>query len=387
MSNHQDYMDSRMLHAFMDGELGDTHEDVLFEKLSHSPGLRAEMQDHLAIRKAIQHDIEAYTPPATATAAIFTALGFSIPSAAAAATPVAAAGAGALTRNIWFGAASSFIAVTMALLLYLLFPIPLQDAASTVERVVSIPPTNIVLEETPALADLPIAITATQQRDNKTAPTQNAAFIAEDRVQHELLSTDRDIAVRQLDERTFAEGKRYPERVNASRIQFFDILPTPEGLTLYARNVALQSDPAPTMLSQTEPWFHDVNLGILYAIGNNHAIGIEAGRESFSQHFSGIEEGLPVYYEQNPLVYWATAVYQFTGNALIPHVHPFLQLQAGGAFQLGPLGRATAGLKLKPYDRLAVIVGIEGNMMMYRFQNNWFSTKKMGMTYGVSYEF
>jgi hypothetical protein len=130
-----------------------------------------------------------------------------------------------------------------------------------------------------------------------------------------------------------------------------------------------------------------MNLGVMYAIGDNHAIGIEGGREPFSQHFFGYENGVRVRYEQNPLAYWATAVYQFTGAPLLPHVHPFAQLQAGGVIDLGPLARATLGLKFKPFDRIAVIVGAEGSVLMYRFQNNWFNTNKLGMTYGVSYEF
>jgi hypothetical protein len=382
MSKHQDYMDSRMLHAFMDGELGDTHEHVLFEKLSHSPGLRAEMHDHLAIRKAIQHDNEAYTPPSTATAAIFTTLGFSIPSAAAAA-PAAAAGAGVLTRNLFFGVASSLIALLTALVLYLLFPLSVQDAVRPVERVVSVPPATIVLEEIPALADLPVATAVTTHNNDDATPVAPIPVQASPppaaAQRNVLTAPERDITPHRLAGRTFAGGEgRYPDRVNATQVRFFDILPTPDGLTLYARNIALQSDPAPTMLSQHESWFHNVNLGLLYALDKHQAIGIEAGREAFSQHFSGMEDGLPVFYEQNPLVYWATAVYQLTGDAMLPHVHPFLQVQAGGAFHLGPLGRAMAGFKLKPYDRLAVIVGMEGNILMYRFQNNWFSTKKTG---------
>ena len=39
------------------------------------------------------------------------------------------------------------------------------------------------------------------------------------------------------------------------------------------------------------------------------------------------------------------------------------------------------------FDRIAIVVGAEGSMLMYRFQNNWFETNKLGMTYGISYEF
>jgi hypothetical protein len=94
-----------------------------------------------------------------------------------------------------------------------------------------------------------------------------------------------------------------------------------------------------------------------------------------------------VRYEQNPLAYWATAVYQFNGDALLPHVHPFVQFQVGGAFQLGGLARATAGIKFKPFERIAIVMGAEGSMLLYRFQGSWFQTDKLGLTYGLAYEF
>ena len=79
MDTHQNMSDSGMLNAFLDGELDSAHEETFFRTLANDSDLRTEMHDQLAIRKAIQHDAEAYTPPAAATSAVFGALGFSIP--------------------------------------------------------------------------------------------------------------------------------------------------------------------------------------------------------------------------------------------------------------------------------------------------------------------
>ncbi|MFZ1731832.1 MAG: hypothetical protein WBQ23_16445 [Bacteroidota bacterium] len=380
MNNPNEYMDSRMLHAFMDGELGGPQEEMLFNKLSSSSELRAEMQDHIAIRKAIQHDIEAFTPPASASAAIFATLGFSIPASTAKAATTAAAAAS--YRTMGFGAASALLATIAAVMLYLQFPLPFDTIGSVVERVVSAPSGSIVIEESAPVADLPVVpANPVQHRSPLAAPAPIAASVP-------AVVQVREVTPRDM--QLLAEAVREPEapgRVRADQVQFYDLIPNPDGITFYARNVAMRSDPSPTVVSQTDSWFSNMNLGVMYAIGDHHAIGIEGGREAFSQHFFGSEYGLPVRYEQNPLAYWATAVYQFTGEPLLPHVHPFAQLQAGGAFDLGPLGRATLGIKFKPFDRIAVVVGAEGSVLMYRFQNNWFSTNKIGMTYGVSYEF
>ncbi|MFA6233037.1 MAG: hypothetical protein WC824_02455 [Bacteroidota bacterium] len=384
MNNPHEYMDSRMLHAFMDGELGGPQEEVLFQKLSASTELRAEMQDHIAIRKAIQHDIEAFTPPASASAAIFATLGFSIPASTATAASGGSLTAAALPRNMWFSAGSAILATVAAVMLYLQFPLAFDNIGNMVERVVSSPSGSLVIEESAPLGDLNVIPSTPLQHQTAQAAltTEFAPATMPAAVQV------RDVTPRDM--QLLAEAVRAPEtagNVRADQVRFYDLIPNPDGITFYARNVALRSDPSPTVVSQSDPWFSNMNLGAMYAIADHHAIGIEGGREPFSQHFFGNENGVRVRYEQNPLAYWATAVYQFTGDALLPHVHPFAQLQAGGAFDLGPLARATLGFKFKPFDRIAVVVGAEGSVLMYRFQNNWFSTNKVGMTYGVSYEF
>lgn len=415
MSTHQDYMDERMLHAFLDGELDGAHEELLFEKLSSDGALRSEMQQHLAMRKAIQHDNEAFTPPAAATSAVFAALGFSLPPLAAEAAPAGgfgaaggfgvagglgaagsgAAGAGSGTfRQVALSAAAAVLAILAALFLSMQFPAASPDLSGTSERVVSVPPTMVEIQETPALGDLPVA----------SVPARNALPAASAPAQ-EQASANRDLRIfdaRDLDMRPIAaltaseKAAPEPERIRAGDVQFFDLIPAPDGVTLYARNVALRSDPSPAVVSQSEPWFHNMNIGALYALSDHHAIGIEGGQEAFPQTFSGIEGGRSVRYEQNPMAYWATAVYQFNGDALLPHVHPFAQAQAGGAFGqavnggmywLGPLARATLGVKLRPFERIAIVAGLEGTMLLYRFQGSWFDTNKLGLTYGVSYEF
>ena len=388
MSNHQEYMDSRMLHAFMDGELGGAQEEALFHKLSGDAALRAEMQDHLAIRKAIQHDIEAFTPPASATAAIFSTLGFTIPSGST--TAAALPGGSSMLRSMWFGAGATVLAVATAVFLYLQFPLAFDSVPRTIERVVSSPSPVTVIEETAAVADLPVTPAATVTGDRSPVAAAASDVPASVPVAAPAADfTERAVTPRDMELLAAAvTGRNSPERIRAGQVYFYDLIPKPDGVTLYARNVALRSDPAPTVMSQSEPWFRNVNLGLMYALDDHHAVGIEGGRESFSQHFNGMtDNGLDVRIEQNPLAYWATAVYQFTGDPLLPHVHPFFQLQAGGAFQLGGLGRAALGLKFRPYDRIALMVGAEGSMLLYRFQRNWFTTNKLGMTYGVSYEF
>ncbi|MBN1448818.1 MAG: hypothetical protein JXA28_12885 [Bacteroidetes bacterium] len=380
-----------MLHAFLDGELDGSHEELLFHKLSDSSALRAEMQQQLAIRTSIQRDTEAFTPPAVATSAIFAALGFSLPPLATmqAATHASSGGmAGGFAagssgmRRLLFSIGSGMLAIIAAVLLYMQFPFGQSTDSAISERVISGPPTTIEIHEIPALGDLPVAAAAPVHTANPRALTEEAVPV-------QISFHKRNTAVRPHPvEALAANGVRIdPSEVRAGQIQFFDLIPAPDGITLYARNAALRSDPSPAVVSQSDPWFRNMNLGLMYTLSDYHAIGIEVGQESFPQTFRGIEGGEDVWYEQNPLAYWATAVYQFNGDALLPHVHPFAQAQFGGAARLGPLARATVGLKFRPFERIAILAGLEGSMLLYRFQDTWFHTDKIGLTWGVAYAF
>jgi hypothetical protein len=254
------------------------------------------------------------------------------------------------------------------------------------ERVVSSPSSTFTIEETPALSDIPVLAPVEYRRTPTPLPPAVPAMPSA--VPQAAPQADRELRLRPLASLQTGTGDiPDPERVRADLVYFYDLLPAADGLTVYARNVALRSDPAPEIVSQTESWFNNVNIGVMYALSEHHSIGIEAGQEAFPQRFTGIENNQPVRYGQNPMAYWATAVYQLNGSAILPHVHPFAQLQFGGAFELGALTRAAVGLKFKPFDRIAIVVGAEGSMLMYRFQNNWFQTDKIGMTYGVAYDF
>ncbi|MDT8322765.1 MAG: hypothetical protein RRA94_01535 [Bacteroidota bacterium] len=381
MNANQEFMDERMLHAFLDGELDGAHEEVLFRSLSSNPDLRAEMQDNLAIRRAIQHDTEAFTPPTAATAAVFGALGFSIPSAASVA---AGAAAGNLLRRLWMSGGSAVLAVAAAILLYLQFPLP---AESDAQRVVSLPASELTVRETPALGDLPVSGPVTTVAASVLPREAPAVQPAESDIPL-VRDASQPLALRPVG--TLAsgrDGRKDVRYVHGGELRMYEVLPVPTGFTLQVRNVALRANPAPRTVSQSEPWFRNINIGLMYALSDNHSIGIEAGQEAFPQNYNGIEDGGAVRYEQNPLAYWATAVYQFNGDALLPHVHPFAQVQLGGAVQLGALARATAGIKFKPFERIAIVIGAEGSMLLYRFQDKLFQTDKLGLTYGLAYEF
>jgi hypothetical protein len=379
MTEPTDFMESRMLHAYLDGELDGPHEEALFRMLSEDGALRAEMQDHLAIRKAVQHDTQAFTPPAAATAAIFGTLGFSIPSAASAAS----SGAG----KFWFASGSAVLAVVTSMLLSMLFTGTDQQSFATAGTP-DTPAISLNIAESTPLGDLPIALPA---HAKKEATTPTPQTVAEELP--ELASFQEQplqlVEVECLPPATFA-GRGEPDLrgLRAPFIPFVNLLRMPvDGAMFYLRNTASQSTPSNVVGASSDVLVANVNVGALYPLSRYHALGVEFGREIFPQSFNGTLRGAAVRYEQSPAVYCATAVYQINAGEVLPLTHPFAQIQAGAAFNLGPLARASMGVAIQPFERISFLIGAEGSILAYKFQNKWFDTKKLGLTYGLRYAF
>ncbi len=381
MNDPMDFNDSQMLHAYLDGELEGAHQDALFGRLSQDSGLRAEMQDLLAIRKAIQHDTVAFTPPAVATSAVFTTLGFSIPATLNAGTAASMAG------RAWFAAGSTLLALLTTVMLSMLFP---RIEAESMPAATPVQPTAVE-QGTQAQAPPPTATPTEHRHARKPAATVPVMAVMLPGIDAAAEPRFEEIATPQPQTAYLDAFDRPVERdlrgIRAPFIPYNRFL-TVENLpfTLYVRRSTLSADPTVSIPSRKNASL-DMNLGALYEIGKHHAVGIEFGYESFAQSFNGTLGRTIVRYEQQPSAYCLMAMYQLTGPETLPYTYPFVRMQAGAALQLGPLARGTVGVAFKPFERVSLVVGLEGSMLAYRFQGNWFDTKKLGATYGLEYAF
>ncbi len=72
---------SKLIHEYLDGQLGDSERDALFAELAGNSDARVEFDQQVKLHSIAQNDMQAITPPIESTSAIFSSLGFSIPSA------------------------------------------------------------------------------------------------------------------------------------------------------------------------------------------------------------------------------------------------------------------------------------------------------------------
>jgi negative regulator of sigma E activity len=156
-------------------------------------------------------------------------------------------------------------------------------------------------------------------------------------------------------------------------------------LTIEVRGVTASSFPRATIPSNPAPWMENMVIGLFYP--DEHTdLGVEYGQEAFSQHYSGKENGKYVRYEQNLRSSWLVAtVRQRLGRIeALAGLEPYATISAGATFELWPLLKSGVGLMYMPDHRVRFHVGLEGALLAFPYQEKWFTSKRAGITYGLS---
>lgn len=404
-TNHSD-----LIQHLLDGELDSMYDQTLFSELAANSDLRSELKQQLALRNEVANDRMALIPPASLTGAVFTGLGMSAPMMGAAAgaaggfmasmiarvgVPVISA---ALATGITWGvlqstSASSPTPVVQTSTQHVnnaAIAAPVQHAAprervsvrrddgeprytkAEYERLFGAPQPVVAQRTTPPSTVPPSSTKVEQSETPVPVPTMRSSDVSSVRVSNA-------IDLSRSDE---------PRALQASQIQntiaAWDAYPA---FSLQARGFALVPTVQTSADAQTE-WYQNLGLAFMYQLSDHHSFGLEFGSEVFPQVFEGTRSnGQVVRYEQQPSSMWATAVYRYSFDGIgATAFRPFMQGSLGGT-KYGPLGRAIVGMQYAPLGPLTFVLGIEGSTMGYQYQNSWFTSSKIGLTYGMAVRF
>lgn len=404
----------------LDGELDSTAEPSLFAELASSADLRNEFKQQLAIRTAVQQDRMALLPPAALTGAVFTGLGFAAPIAGAAA---GAAGGSAIASWI---AKVGVPLLSAAAAAGITFVATQQDAP--VQTQSSVRPTVATASATATTTDAPT--TSAGASAAGSARADDAGRIAAERRAAD--ATNAYLRAERENERLRAMLAEAEQRVPTQNIETSMSAPLATSMTTTfesrsvssltvvndiriardashrAINTAMYTEqaqdwqrfpafslqargfsltPTATVSVPAQSSFTDnIGLSMLYQLSDAHGIGMEFGSETFAQVFQGTRNGQLIRYEQQPSASWAGIFYRYQHTPLIEHLRPFAQTLVGGS-RFGPVGRATIGFTYAPAGPLTFLMGVEGSMMAFNFQNTWFTSTNLGLTYGVALRF
>lgn len=154
------------------------------------------------------------------------------------------------------------------------------------------------------------------------------------------------------------------------------------------RGFSLANYPQPRTLPQSDPIFKNMAVGAYYTLNDENAVGMEFGQEAFSQKFGGIDEDSIYFtYQQYLVLPWAGISYRYTPDFLgFKNIRPLGGITLAGTTG-GPVGRAMIGAKLFPESPVSMIVGAEGAVFAYQYQDKIFTSPKFGVMYGVSVKF
>lgn len=381
------------LHAFMDGELDNVNEQSLFDELAANPNLRGEMKDALAIRDAVHQDLLA--PPASAESGLLASLGF-VAGAGAVGTAGAAATAGSsatpwLSRTLFTvgGGVAGF------LLAWSVFGTTEQtniqqaqlaqvDRARSEQSVQTGANVPVRVDTVYAVKVVPVRERAMPQQDQvalNSATIVQAQTVVEDAntETNAMASTMAPLSVIEQTNSSMSYRHALPASPAAS---------APE-VTFRVRSLATGLDPdKPTPSSVSDAFLPNSAFAFLIPVGKGQRLGLEMGTESWQQTFNGMEDGRQVEITQTPLLFWMGATYQITPMEFrfLQGLSPFIDATVGMAFSQGPVGRATVGLAYQPFGPIRFTVGLDGSALMYQYQDQWFTSTKWGMSYGISFD-
>ncbi len=410
MNEYEFLSPSEQLSAFLDGELEPAEANKLFTELAHNTDLQSEMQDMIGLRTGMMQ-LQA-APPQKVKDNLIASLGLGA---------IGGTAVGALSKGIW---QSIIVGKPIAMLLTGLL------AAVTTLFVVDYNRQNMLhaplLEDNPA----PYAASFLEQSPNAQEPTANQQIkVVYTNKPPIIRSIEKPIyiyaTVPQVDRERTDYASDYDGNANSIIIPneillslpgkhsyqlrenniYFENYSKPEIDNLIAefskpefwQDISLQfrmhsqaarSYPNPNVYSLANPTLNNVGFALLYLIDSDNSIGIELGQENFLQVYNGKEFGLAVTYEQNYLGFWIGATYRNTLKPIgfLLNTQPLMQITLGGTNQ-GPLAKALLGLQYNFQDKIFVFGGLDAGTMLYKYQSKFFTSNKIGFSYGVAVRF
>lgn len=398
----------------LDGELDPMVEPSLYAELASNADLRTEFRQQLAIRTAVQQDRAKLIPPAALTGAVFAGLGFATPIAGAAAGAVGGSAAVSWITKLGLPMLTAAAAAGMTWMATQQTNdarLPARETPPAVAQRAqpATPP------DAPAATGLTVLRSTAVQLDrvaDQAAEARRALAAAErenERLRAALASAEQRIPPQNLESPApmmLAENPTSAPLASAlTLVNDVHLVRSsdqrPINTTTYRESElswqqypafmvqarGISSSPLATVsVPAQSSWLDNAGLSMLYQLSDHHGVGIEFGSETFAQVFEGVRNGQRIRYEQQPSASWAGIFYRYQHRPIAEGFLPFAQVFAGGS-RFGPIGRATVGMSYAPAGPLTFLVGVEGAMMAYQFQDAWFTSTNLGLTYGVAVRF
>lgn len=382
---------------YLDGELPPEEEKELFSALANDDELRNIMREHLTISRTIQADLQSFQPPATATLNIISTLGLSLQN------DISTFNNPSSSKSHWSKAKKIGIPILIAFISSFLTFLVMQNMYKN-QKIENIPGKAIVQTPPVIISTVdnskeklfaPESIASNQKKNelNNTNQINNESINQQfqtssfNQIEFQQLQFPNTLTLSQNNLKDFdTKSKFYVQNIfSNNKIDYSQ----PRTILVTFRGIVGKSFPNPDILNNSNNnLLSNSSVGFYFTQTNNIKFGIEFGSEIFGLSYLNTKDGIEYTYEQKPNIYWGAVGVEYIFPEQIMNtreLHPFVALLAGGSQIGGPLVKGIAGLKYKPTgSNIELFIAGEGTMLFYQNQRNYYLTRKIGLTYGMS---
>ena len=400
---------TQLIHEFLEGTIDKSGEENLFLSLSTNEELRNEMKQAIALDKAFSKRISAFVPTSASTIGIFQQLGIGT---AAGVAGAALAGKSALStffstysQAIISGIATLAVSTGLFLGLHTLEKSTVQsnNTAKSLNNVSNNSKIDNNQNNNSVNPAIP-SVSSNEVQSTKVRTVIKYIYITKDAnapsdLSNNMVSSDNSPVINKVTKSDLVynelpKGFILNHSNNLASIDNSNYNPISThistyndiGLSLEVKGNGSWSTPRSTLPIYSNPFLNNIGIGLNYHLSDQFALGVDFRQENYYQVFTGTNELDDKYeYKQNPNylslgMYLRYSFYQANGFTT------YGQAQVGGTVT-GLVTRGMLGIQYSPYKDISFILGGEYSILNYKHQNNWFSSSKMGIIYGIGFNF
>ncbi len=422
MADSHDSHTAELLQNFLEGELDRDWEHILFRQLADNEELRSELREHLHVNKLLMQDFDDLVPPAYLQQKVYSKVGLA--ESAGPAFMQTTSRKNPLSHKMVTTLGGYVLSVGLTALLMFLAMQP-DDASSAGSDAV---PIVVERNETTVGAALEsfgfsMLRDAEQSRESlattpdrsgnpdlyyessaeasqpgrKAPPVPVSDAHNRQQIRQESIRSARYVSIApsafhggHQSEATLTARRVVPSPSVAAAETTTHLLPDLQNTRwLFSlRGIMARSLREVEVEAPEAPVFHNMAAALYYQLSDSWLLGLEFGQENYAQRYRGSELNRTLTVLQDPLLFWAGAGAHLTLREaeLLPGIAPYAHALVG-ATRIGPLLRGGLGLRYEPGTSLSISLGLEGSSLWYQHQASWFSSEKLGVTYGIGIRF
>ena len=410
-----------MIHEYLDTGLKQPQEDALFQALASDQALRGDFQQQLSIMKIASNDMNSISPPIETTNAVFSSLGFSIPSGGAPTSVVnetrrkpgagifaSASGVGMLNifKDNLATLGSIAVAAMISTFLFMTFDKGLPTAD---ESVAGVTLAQNYYDDA-SHSNLPI-VSSVDKTEERTTNNRNSSnyqsvrkaslpiAVSEETKENntsELFAANNDLATNFEQKANKANKEILKINENGYAIVKVNRLSTSDASDLgfsipnfvyeeksgFALELRGANNPNETAM------INDMMIGVNFEfIDDFHAVGLIGNERYVVRVANPLSAGEQVQYSNESMISFMVGL-RYAPDELILNglIVPYVQA-SGGGISNGFAGGFESGLMFNINNNYSFLVGYGKQYAKYNFEGNLYNTNKDGINFGMRYSF